>query len=91
MGIEVVKSVILEHAGFESQEGLFSARERHLQALRSVLSHFDVALRLINEEAAIEILAEELRLAQISLGEITGEFSSDALLGEIFSNFCIGK
>ncbi len=91
LGIEVVKSVILEHAGFESQEGLFSARERHLQALRSVLSHFDVALRLIDEEAAIEILAEELRLAQISLGEITGEFSSDALLGEIFSNFCIGK
>lgn len=91
LGVEVVKEVILEHAGFESQEGLFSARERHLQALRSVLSHFDVALRLIHEEVAIELLAEELRLAQISLGEITGEFSSDALLGEIFSNFCIGK
>lgn len=91
LGIDIVKSVILEHAGFESQEGLFSARERHLQALRTVLSHFEIALRLIHEEVAIELLAEELRLAQVSLGEITGEFSSDALLGEIFSNFCIGK
>ena len=91
LGVDVVKEVILEHAGFESQEGLFSARERHLQSLRDVLSHFEVALRLIHEEVAIELLAEELRLAQISLGEITGEFSSDALLGEIFSNFCIGK
>ena len=91
LGIDIVKSVILKHAGFESQEGLFSARERHLQALRTVLSHFEIALRLIHEEVAIELLAEELRLAQVSLGEITGEFSSDALLGEIFSNFCIGK
>lgn len=91
LGVDIVKEVILQHAGFESQEGLFSARERHLQSLRDVLSHFEVALRLIHEEVAIELLAEELRLAQISLGAITGEFSSDALLGEIFSNFCIGK
>lgn len=91
LGIDIVKSVILEHAGFESQEGQFSARERHLQSLKSVLEHFAVSLKLIHEEVAIELVAEELRLAQISLGEITGEFSSDALLGEIFSNFCIGK
>ncbi|GGZ95594.1 tRNA uridine-5-carboxymethylaminomethyl(34) synthesis GTPase MnmE [Ignatzschineria ureiclastica] len=90
-GIELVKAAILEYAGFESQEGLFSARERHLQALKRVLQHFDVALGLIGEAVAIELVAEELRLAQIALGEITGEFSSDALLGEIFSNFCIGK
>ncbi len=90
-GIELVKEAILEYAGFESQEGLFSARERHLQALKRVLQHFDIALALIGEAVAIELVAEELRLAQIALGEITGEFSSDALLGEIFSNFCIGK
>ena len=91
LGIDDVKAAILEYAGFESQEGLFSARERHLQALRDVLTHFDISLRLIGQEVAIELVAEELRLAQIALGEITGEFSSDALLGEIFSNFCIGK
>ena len=91
LGIDDVKAAILEYAGFESQEGRFSARERHLQALRDVLTHFDISLRLIGQEVAIELVAEELRLAQIALGEITGEFSSDALLGEIFSNFCIGK
>lgn len=91
LGIEAVKAAILNYAGFESQEGQFSARERHIQALKAVLEHFAIALRLIHEEVAIELVAEELRLAQIALGEITGEFSSDALLGEIFSNFCIGK
>lgn len=91
LGIDAVKAAILKYAGFESQEGIFSARERHLQALKSVLEHFAISLRLIHEEVAIELVAEELRLAQISLGEITGEFSSDALLGEIFSNFCVGK
>lgn len=90
-GLEALKSAILKQVGFEAQEGLFSARERHLQALRSVLEHFATALSLIEDEVAIELVAEELRLAQIALGEITGEFSSDALLGEIFSNFCIGK
>ncbi|WP_286478892.1 tRNA uridine-5-carboxymethylaminomethyl(34) synthesis GTPase MnmE [Ignatzschineria indica] len=90
-GLEALKNAILKQVGFEAQEGLFSARERHLQALRSVLEHFATALSLIEDEVAIELVAEELRLAQIALGEITGEFSSDALLGEIFSNFCIGK
>lgn len=90
-GLEALKAAILKQVGFEAQEGLFSARERHLQALRSVLEHFATALALIEDEVVIELVAEELRLAQIALGEITGEFSSDALLGEIFSNFCIGK
>ena len=90
-GLEALKNAILKQVGFEAQEGLFSARERHLQALRSVLEHFATALSLIEDEVAIELVAEELRLAQIALGKITGEFSSDALLGEIFSNFCIGK
>lgn len=90
-GLEALKNAILKQVGFEAQEGLFSARERHLQALRSVLEHFATALSLIEDEVAIELVAEELRLAQIALGEITGEFSSDALLEEIFSNFCIGK
>lgn len=90
-GLELVKAAILERAGYDAQEGLFSARERHLFSLKDVLAHFDVALSLIKSEHSIELVAEELRLAQIALGEITGEFSSDALLGEIFSNFCVGK
>jgi tRNA modification GTPase len=64
------------------------ARERHLRALRRA----DAALaRAAGQEKAIELLAEELRLAQQALGEITGQFSADDLLGEIFSRFCIGK
>ncbi len=90
-GIDILKKAILSAVDYEGQEGMFSARERHLQALREVLKHFSVALAIIEEGVAIELVAEELRLAQIALGEITGEFTTDALLGEIFSNFCVGK
>ena len=68
------------------------ARERHIQALRQVQSHLDQAsAHLAVASPALELLAEELRLAQVALGSITGEFSADDLLGVIFSQFCIGK
>ncbi|MDZ4187845.1 MAG: tRNA uridine-5-carboxymethylaminomethyl(34) synthesis GTPase MnmE, partial [Hydrogenophaga sp.] len=73
-------------------DGLFMARERHLQALQRVGTHLDSALALLAVGAEqLDLLAEELRLAQHALGEITGEFTADDLLGEIFSRFCIGK
>ncbi|MFM2007315.1 MAG: hypothetical protein RLZZ09_2970, partial [Pseudomonadota bacterium] len=77
--------------GYDSgAEGVFTARRRHLDALDRARQATDNALaRLRSGEP--ELLAEELRLAQHSLGEITGEFTSDDLLGRIFSSFCIGK
>ena len=68
------------------------ARERHVQALRLTQSHLQMAQSHLEAQAqALDLLAEELRLAQNALGEITGEFTSDDLLGVIFSSFCIGK
>lgn len=74
-----------------SGEGTFSARARHLSHLEAVLEHLDVGRAQLRNAGAGELLAEELRLAQLSLGELTGEFTSDDLLGKIFSSFCIGK
>ena len=71
--------------------GTVSARQRHLDALARARGRVDDAARLLRESRAGELVAEELRLAQQSLNEITGEFSSDDLLGRIFSSFCIGK
>ena len=71
---------------------MYLARERHVQALRRVDQHLERANTLLALQAqALDLLAEELRLAQNALNEITGEFSSDDLLGVIFSSFCIGK
>lgn len=89
MGMDVLKRRLLQLIGWSNQEsGIFMARERHLSALNEADSH------LASAETAIaypELFAEELRLAQVSLNSITGEFSADDLLGEIFSRFCIGK
>ena len=84
---------MLALAGWQpSGDGVFMARERHLQALARVQSHLSAAQALLLAQAEhLDLLAEELRLAQHALGEITGEFSADDLLGEIFSRFCIGK
>ena len=68
------------------------ARERHVQALAAVQAHLELAAEHLAAQAqSLDLLAEELRLAQHALNEITGEFTSDDLLGEIFSRFCIGK
>ena len=89
-GIDLLRQAILEEvapAGLDL-EGVFLARERHLDALSRAAVHLrNASGRLIE----LEVFAEELRLAQRALGEITGELSADDLLGEIFSKFCIGK
>ncbi|MBT3531522.1 MAG: tRNA uridine-5-carboxymethylaminomethyl(34) synthesis GTPase MnmE [Gammaproteobacteria bacterium] len=74
-----------------SQESSFVARERHLLSLREAKTLIDSALQHLDSGSALELIAEDLRLAQSELGKITGEFTSDDLLGEIFSNFCVGK
>lgn len=88
-GIELLRGQLLKIAGWQSGgEGVYMARERHLQALLRVR---DALARAANVLVQPELLAEELRMAQESLSEITGEFTPDDLLGEIFSRFCIGK
>jgi tRNA modification GTPase len=91
-GIGALSKLIRETAGLAAgQEGSFSARTRHLDALRRTRAHVVEGGRQLADMAAAETLAEELRLAQRSLGEITGQFLPDDLLGEIFASFCIGK
>ena len=92
-GLDALRRKLLDVAGWQSApEGVFIARERHVQALRSVDAHLDeAAAHLAAQAQSLDLLAEELRLAQNALSEITGEFTSDDLLGVIFSSFCIGK
>lgn len=78
-------------AASSSQEGVFTARTRHLDALKRTRQHIKTGTRQLKTYNAPELLAEELRLAQTSLGEITGQYLPDDLLGAIFSSFCIGK
>ena len=87
-GIDLLKDKILQMINWHEEEGVFIARERHLQALIQAKQCLDSAATVLTRW---EILAEELHQAQVALGKITGEFSSDDLLGEIFSHFCIGK
>ena len=74
-----------------SSEGVFSARRRHLASLESALGLVSTGIEQLRGSGAGELLAEDLRHAQNALSEITGQFSSDDLLGRIFSSFCIGK
>jgi tRNA modification GTPase len=92
-GIEALRLRLLELAGWQSQpEGVFIARSRHLDALRRTGEHLARAADIsASGNAVLELYAEELRLAHDALGEITGAFTSDDLLGVIFSRFCIGK
>ena len=88
-GLERLRKAILEAAGWTSAgESVFLARERHLRALELAREHLAAAA---GESLRWEFFAEELRLAHAALGSITGEFSADDLLGEIFARFCIGK
>ena len=92
-GLDALRAALLHAAGWQAPAGgLFMARERHVQALRQVDAHLmEAAAHLAQSAQALDLLAEELRLAQNALNEITGAFSSDDLLGVIFSSFCIGK
>jgi tRNA modification GTPase len=92
-GIDLLRAELLRIAGWQQTgESLFLARERHLIALRSARKHMDMAAaHAAQNDQSLDLFAEELRLAQLQLSSITGEFSSDDLLGVIFSRFCIGK
>lgn len=92
-GLEALRQRLLATAGWQAvPEGLFIARERHVQALARTAEHLELARAIAGQrDAALDLLAEELRLAHDALGEITGAFSADELLGVIFSSFCIGK
>ena len=93
VGLDALRHKLLELAGWQANtEGVYLARARHVDALRRVSEHLQEAqVHLAAQAQALDLLAEELRLAQNALSEITGEFSSDDLLGVIFSQFCIGK
>ncbi len=92
-GLAALRQRLLELAGWQSgAEGVYIARQRHVQALQRVQTHTAAATaHLEGAGPALDLLAEELRLAQNALNEITGEFTPDDLLGVIFSSFCIGK
>ena len=92
-GIEAFRRKLLDIAGFQpGQEGVFIARERHLQALSEALTHLQNARQHVSlGDQALDLFAEELRLAHQALGRITGSVTADDLLGVIFSRFCIGK
>ena len=91
-GIDLLRRRIRLLAGYENQgEGAFTARRRHLDALREAQGHYLQGLRVLEKARAGELLAEELRLSHAALGKITGDVTSDELLGAIFSEFCIGK
>ncbi|MFP1822998.1 tRNA uridine-5-carboxymethylaminomethyl(34) synthesis GTPase MnmE [Lonsdalea quercina] len=91
-GVDLLRNHLKESMGFTSStESGFLARRRHLQALESAAEHLAQGREQLVSAYAGELLAEELRLSQQALSEITGEFTSDDLLGRIFSSFCIGK
>ena len=91
-GMQLLRDHLKQSMGYRgSQEGKFIARRRHLDALNKASKHLLTGKRALLEDGSGELLAEDLRQAQQSLSEITGEFSSDDLLGRIFSSFCIGK
>jgi tRNA modification GTPase len=88
-GLDLLRRRLLEIAGWQGPEGeVFLARRRHLDALQACAGHLEAAA---TQAERIELFAEELRQAQRALGRITGEYTADDLLGEIFGRFCMGK
>jgi len=91
-GIDLLIQHLQKCIGYDaSEEGVFTARERHLVSLIKAEKLLISALSKVSDHSHLEFVAEDLRLAQQALGEITGEFTSDDLLGKIFANFCVGK
>jgi len=92
-GLDALREALLERAGAAHMpEGVFIARTRHVEALARTNEHLEFAQSHADQrDAALDLFAEELRLAHQALGEITGQFTADDLLGEIFGRFCIGK
>lgn len=92
LGVDALHDYLKEIIGFRpTGEGAFIARERHLIALNNAKNLITTATQQLETNATLELIAEDLRFAQSQLGAITGEFTSDDLIGEIFSNFCVGK
>ena len=92
VGVDLLRDHLKKSMGYQSTtEGGFLARRRHLQALESAAEHLEMGHVQLTQFHAGELLAEELRMVQNALSEITGQFTSDDLLGNIFSSFCIGK
>jgi tRNA modification GTPase len=91
-GLDELRTQLEQALGFQpAGENSVTARRRHLESLHAARTHFDEAYRLLKQESAGELMAEELLQVQNSLAKITGQFSSDDLLGRIFADFCIGK
>lgn len=92
LGLDLLRSHLKATVGYrETESGALAARRRHLDALHRARQHVRNAADTLSSTRAFELFAEDLRLAQRDLSEITGEFTSDDLLGEIFGSFCIGK
>lgn len=92
LGIDLLKQHLKTAMGYaQTEEGVFMARKRHLEALQTALHFVETGQQQLEAYAAGELLAEDLRQAQNALSEITGQFTSDDLLGRIFTSFCIGK
>jgi tRNA modification GTPase len=92
LGLESLRQHLKSTAGYQTADaGTISARARHLEALGRAREHMNAATRQLGERRAGELVAEELRAAQQALGEITGQFTTEDLLGRIFSSFCVGK
>ena len=90
-GLDLLKSKLQQLVGFADEATEFSARARHVDALLAAASQVDASLAALQDSLGVELVAEELSLAQQHLGGITGDVSADDLLGRIFSEFCIGK
>jgi tRNA modification GTPase len=91
-GVDLLRTHLKATVGYrETESGALAARRRHLDALQRARQHVQSAADILSSTRAFELFAEDLRLAQQDLSEITGEFTSEDLLGEIFGSFCIGK